>query len=296
MGDEQLDALISELRTNGPDFQQPLPVVRASFEAMLGGLPVADDIDFKSDELGGIPCIRATTPVGAHDAALLYLHGGGYIIGSPQGYRSLAAELGRAAGVTTYAIDYRLAPENVFPAAVDDAVAAYDALLKRGISPKRIVIAGDSAGGGLTVATLVALRDKGMPLPAAGFLISPWTDLSCSGASIASKASEDPTLDRAGLMAMASQYLGTADARTPLASPLFANLAGLPPLLIHVGSAEILLDDSTRLAQAAGAAGVSVHLSIWPRMIHVWHAFAFMLKSGQDAVAEAGAFIKARLG
>jgi epsilon-lactone hydrolase len=274
--DPQLQQLIAGLRAGRPDFTVPPVQARANFEALLATLPVADDISFERVDLGGVSGLRATTPNAARDGALLYLHGGAYIGGSAQGYRGLAAELGRASGLITYAMDYRLAPEHRFPAAVDDAVAAYTALLDR-FDPKRLVIAGDSAGGGLTLAALVALRDRGVALPACALLISPWADLACEGESIASKADEDPALTAAGLKASAKHYVGDANPRAPLASPIHAELASLPPILVQVGSAEILLDDAVRIARQAGVYGVEAHLEIWPDMIHVWHAFAFML-------------------
>jgi phosphinothricin tripeptide acetyl hydrolase len=190
--------------------------------------------------------------------------------------------------------DYRLAPEHPFPAAVDDAVAAYRWLLDRGQTPERMVLAGDSAGGGLTVATLLALRDRGLPLPAAGVCISPWVDLTLSGASYDAKAATDPIVTRDGVTEMARAYLGQTEARTPLASPLFADLSGLPPLLIQVGSEEVLLDDSVALAKRAKTAGVDATLEIWPSMIHVWHWFLPMLDEAQAAIDVIGAFVQAR--
>lgn len=292
MADEELSQLIAGLRAGGPDLGAPPLEARADFEALLATLPVAEDISFTPETLGGVPGLRAETAGMAADTALLYLHGGAYVVGSAQGYRGLAAELGRAAGMKVHAIDYRLAPEHPCPAAVEDAMAAYAALLDQGIAPGRIVIAGDSAGGGLTLATLVKLRDEGRPLPAAGLLLSPWADLACEGTSIEGKAAEDPSLTGAALRITAGHYLNGADPRTPLASPIHADLTGLPPLFIQVGSAEILLDDAVRVAQFAGAAGVSVRLDIWPNMVHVWHAFAFMLGAGRAAIADAGAFLK----
>lgn len=295
MSDQELDVLLESLRTGGPDLTQPPPQARAAFEAMMADMPVAPDIGFHDDSLAGIPALASSTPQAQDGRTLFYLHGGAYVIGSARAYRGLAAELARAAGAHGLALDYRLAPEHPFPAAVDDAVAAYRALLDRGAKPGSIVFAGDSAGGGLTVAALVAARDAGLPMPAAALLLSPWADLECAGGSMSSKAAEDPTLTRDGLVYMAGLYLGGAAARTPGASPIHADLSGLPPLLIQVGSAEVLLDDAVRLAAAAGAAGVATQLQVWPRMIHVWHAFAFMLSEGRDAVAEAGAFLERRL-
>jgi len=296
MTDEALVQLIAGLRAGGPDFTAPPAEGRAAFEALLATLPVAEDLAFAPETLGGVKGLRATAPGARVDAALLYLHGGAYVMGSAQGYRGLAGELGRAAGMAAYTMDYRLAPEHPFPAAVEDGVAAYRALLERGFAPARIAIAGDSAGGGLTLATLVAARDAGLPMPGAGLLISPWADLACEGGSIVTKAAEDPSLTRAGLEIGAARYLAGQDPHAPLASPIHARLGRLPPLLIQVGSAEILLDDAVRVAGAAGAAGVAVRLEIWPEMIHVWHAFAFMLQAGREAIAVAGAFLRRHTG
>ena len=231
-------------------------------------------------------------PAPRERVALLYLHGGGYVIGSPRSHRHLAAALARAAGAATLLPDYRLAPEHPFPAAIEDAVAAYRWLLERGALPERTVIAGDSAGGGLTVATLLALRDRGLPRPAAGVCISPWVDLTCTAPSYASKAASDPIVTGEGVGMMAQAYLGATDPKTALASPLFADLAGLPPLLVQVGSEEVLLDDAVGLAERAKAAGVAATLEVWPDMIHVWHWFFPMLDEGQRAIDGAGAFVR----
>jgi monoterpene epsilon-lactone hydrolase len=294
MSVQELESLIQMLRSGGPDLAAPPPQARENFEAMLAGIPIHEDVTFELATLGGVPARWSSTPGASKERVLLYLHGGGYLLGSTLGYRALFSALARASGVRGLAIDYRLAPEHPFPAAVDDALAAYRALLAQGIAPSSIAIAGDSAGGGLTVALLVAARDAGLPMPAAAVAISPWVDLECTGGSQSTKVAEDPVLNREGLLAMAAPYLNGASPRTPLASPLYANLAGLPPLLIQVGSAEVLLDDSTRLAARAGEAGVHVQLEIWPGAPHVWHAFAFTLSEGRDAIAAAGAFVAAR--
>ena len=217
------------------------------------------------------------------------------LIGSLTSHRGMVAALGRAARARTLALDYRLAPEAPFPAAVDDALAAYRFLLGQGIKHSQIAIAGDSAGGGLTVATLVAARDEGLPQPACGVCISPWADLELVGGTMSSKASEDPLLTRALLQQWASTYLNNANPRTALAAPLHANLKGLAPLLIQVGSAEILFDDSIRLAAAAGAQEVSVRLEAWPEMVHVWHLFHPILGDARRALASAGMFIQERM-
>ena len=290
----ELESLLTMLRSGGPDLAAPPPQARENFEAMLAGIPTPEDVTFESTTLGGVPARWSATPGASMERVLFYLHGGAYLLGSSLGYRPLFSALARAAGARGLALDYRLAPENPFPAAVDDAVSAYRALLSQGIAPGSIAIAGDSAGGGLTVAMLVAARDAGLPMPAAAVAISPWADLECTGGSMLSKAAEDPSLNREGLLAMASIYLNGVSPRAALASPLYANLAGLPPLLIQVGSAEVLLDDATRLAARAAEADVAVQLEVWPRMPHVWHVFAFTLSEGRDAIAAAGAFVSAR--
>jgi monoterpene epsilon-lactone hydrolase len=290
----ELESLLTMLRSGGPDLAAPPPQARENFEAMLAGIPTPEVVTFEATTLGGVPARWSDTPGASTERVLFYLHGGAYLLGSSFGYRPLFSALARAAGARGLALDYRLAPENPFPAAVDDAVSGYRALLSQGIAPDSIAIAGDSAGGGLTVAMLVAARDAGLPMPAAAVAISPWADLECTGGSMVSKAAEDFSLNREGSIAMASIYLNGASPRSALASPLYANLTGLPPLLIQVGSAEVLLDDATRLAARAAEADVAVQLEVWPRMPHVWHAFAFTLSEGRDAIAAAGAFVSAR--
>lgn len=288
---EPLEQIIAGMREGGPVFSDDALQSRAAFEALLDTLPVAEDLTFSEAVLGGVPALySATGPAGA--GALLYLHGGGYVAGSARGYRGLAANLGRAAGVETYAIDYRLAPEHPFPAAVDDASTAYRALIEQGIDHGRIVIAGDSAGGGLTVSTLLKLRDEGVQLPAAAVVFSPWADLACDSATMEGKSAEDPALTPEGLREMAGLYAPGGDRTHPLASPVNADLAGLPPLLIQVGSAEILLADAEKLAERASLAGTSVQLEVWPGMVHVWQAFAFMLPEGRAALDQAGGFLR----
>jgi epsilon-lactone hydrolase len=215
------------------------------------------------------------------------------VIGSLDSHRHVAAEAGRAARARTLALDYRLAPEHPFPAAVDDAVAAYRFLLAGGVSPGGITIAGDSAGGGLVVAAMLAIRDAHLPQPACGWAISPWVDMEAIGDSMTSKAATDPTVQKAGILDMAKLYLHGADPRTPLAAPIHGDLRGLAPLLIQVGAAETLLDDAIRLAQIAGAADVAVDLQIWPEMIHVWHLYYPELAAGRRAIAVGGEFARA---
>ena len=268
---------------------------RRQYERAERAFPVPATTTIEHVTVPAIPAEWIGSPGARDDAAILYLHGGGYVIGSPRSHRHLAAAIGAAAQARVLLPDYRLAPEEPFPAAVEDAVAAYRWLLGRSIAPGRIVIAGDSAGGGLTVATLLALRDAGVPLPAAGVCISPWVDLTCSGGSYTTRADADPIVKRSGVSEMATAYLAGKDPATPLASPMFADLTGLPPLLVQVGDAEVLLDDSVQLAERAGKAGVSATLDVWPSMIHVWHWFFPMLDEGQAAIDKIGAFVRARI-
>ena len=290
---QEIQNLVTLLRSSPPR-AGTIAEQRAAFEgvpALFGG---AVEARSESVEAGGVPgeWIAAPNATGGH--VLYYLHGGGYTIGSVNTHRALIARLSAAAGIRALAIDYRLAPEHPFPAAVEDAVAAYRWLLDHGTDPAGIVIAGDSAGGGLTVATLVALRDADLPLPAAAVCLSPWVDLEGIGESATTRAAADPMIDGASLGEGAQQYLAGADPRTPLAAPLYADLSGLPPMLIQVGDAEVLLDDSTRLAERAKAAGVDVTLEVWEHMVHVWQYFAAILPEGQQAIDRIGAFVRER--
>jgi len=266
---------------------------RAQYERAERVFPIPPEVKIERVTAPVAPAEWLRPPSAEAGRVVLYLHGGGYVIGSPRSHRHLAAAIADAAGASALSLDYRRAPEDPFPAAVDDAVACYRWLLEQGIAPGRIVIAGDSAGGGLTVATLVALKDARVPLPAGGVCISPWVDLTLSGASYDTKAAADPIVRRPGIDEMARAYLGKTDPRTPLASPLFADLRGLPPLLIHVGSEEVLLDDAVQLALRAKAAGVSATLEVWDRMIHVWHWFLPMLEEADTAIQGIGRFCRA---
>lgn len=292
MADQEIVALRAKLasRPRSDDYRQRRRDIDA--RGLQYGLP--PDVKVEPVTAGGVRAEWTSTPGDASDAALLYLHGGGYVIGSLDSHRHLVAAAGRAAGCWALALDYRLAPEHPFPAAVEDAVAGYRYLLGRGINPGRIAIAGDSAGGGLVVAAMVAIRDAGLPQPGCGWCISPWVDMEASGESMTSRAAADPTVQKAGILDMAKLYLGSADPRSPLASPIYADLKGLAPLLIQVGACETLLDDALALAKAAGAADVRIDLQIWPEMIHVWHLFHPELRAGLRALAEGGAFMRAR--
>jgi len=222
-----------------------------------------------------------------------YLHGGGYVACSPETHRPFTAALSQAANACVFALDYRLAPEHRFPAAVEDAVAGYHWLLAQGADPREIVIGGDSAGGGLALATLVALRDAGERLPRAAFVISPWTDMACAGQSLVTNNERDHMLYSAGVRWMAPVYMGDASPRDPLASPIYADLSMLPPLLIHVSDNEVLLDDSTRLAERAKQCGVNVDLRVWSDLPHAWPILvAFKLPESFQALGEIVEFIQ----
>jgi monoterpene epsilon-lactone hydrolase len=223
---------------------------------------------------------------------ILYLHGGGYYFCSPKSHRALAFGLATRANAPTFSLDYRLAPEHRFPGALDDATAAYRHLVASGIPPGSIVIAGDSAGGGLALATLVALRDAGDPLPAGGVLFSPWTDLAASGATIRSNDGADPMFSGPAIARAAQVYLGDTPATHPYASPVYANLEGLPPLFIQAGSTEVLLDDSRRVADNARTAGVPVELQVWQKMPHVWQIFAPFIPEARQALDAAAGFVR----
>jgi monoterpene epsilon-lactone hydrolase len=294
MSQQQLQSLVQMLKAQPMDPNATIEQTRAGFEQMAAMFPVEADVRCEPVSAGGVKSEWVTAPGADSTRAILYLHGGGYVIGSINTHRSLAGRLSRAAKARVLLIDYRLAPENPHPAAVEDAVAAYRWMLDQGLKPSRIAVSGDSAGGGLTVATLVAIRDAKLPLPAAGAPISPWVDMEGIGESMTSKAAADPIVQKAGLLNMAMAYLGDKNPRTPLAAPLYADLAGLPPLLIQVGTAETLLDDASRLAERAKKAGVTVTYEPWENMIHVWHLFAPMLDEGQQAIQRIGEFVQQR--
>ena len=248
-------------------------------------------------DVDGIPAEWITPEGGALDRAVLYLHGGGYVAGSIDSHRNLTGNLARAMGCRVLALHYRLAPENPHPAPVEDAVAAYRWMLGQGLKADHLVIAGDSAGGGLTLATLIALSDGGDPLPAAAVGISPWVDMEGTGDSAVTRAEADPMISKDMLLQIAALFLGPdGDPRHPLASPLHAELHGLPPLLIQVGDAEVLLDDSTRFAAKATEAGVEVTLEVWPEMIHVWHASAGFVPEADQAIARIAEYSRPRIG
>ncbi|MGH7914650.1 MAG: alpha/beta hydrolase [Candidatus Binataceae bacterium] len=269
--------------------------LRVAMAAAFSAFPSASQVKCEPVSAGGVKAEWITANNAASDRVILDLHGGGYVMGSIDTHRELVARLSKAAQARGLALDYRLAPENPFPAAIDDSIAAYRWLLAQGYTPKRIVIAGDSAGGGLAVSTLLAVRDLGAPAPAAAVCISPWVDFAAEGESMTSRAAQDPLVSREMILNIAKMYMGeNGDLREPLAAPINAYLNDLPPLFIQVGNAETLLDDSTRLADRAKEAGVDVTLQIWDEMPHVWHLAAPFLPEGQEAIDKIGEFVRQR--
>lgn len=292
-----------ELRTVLAMFSaQPTVTADATLDDQRAGIdslgtlnPLPPDVITEAVDANGVRAEWTSVPGVDDDRVVMYVHGGGYVIGSLDSHRELVARIARAGNCRALAVDYRLAPEHPFPAAVDDALSAYRWLLSQGVDAARIAIAGDSAGGGLTLAALVAIRDAGLPLPAAGVCLSPWVDMEAVGDSMTTRDALDPMVHKAGLLEMAAQYLNGADSRSPLAAPLHADLGGLPPLLVQVGTSETLYDDSTRIAAKARAAGVDVTLQEYDELFHVFQAFA-MLPEAQQATDHIGAFVRSKTG
>jgi acetyl esterase/lipase len=290
LGVEAMRAFMQTLITRDPVLMQ----------AAGGGSPLAGPSAAmkatrqRTSELGGVRA-EWIAPAEGHDAesdpVMLFFHGGGYVFGSIDSHRDLGCRLALAAGARVAMVDYRLAPRHPFPAAVEDALAAYRGLLEAGADPARIVVSGDSAGGGLSLALLLEVRNQGWPQPAAAALICPWVDLALTGKSLEANAATD-FLDRGMLTTWSTYYRSGEDPKNPLVSPLYADLSGLPPLLVHVGAAEILLDDAQALAGRAQDAGVETELRVWDDMFHDWHAAAAMVPEGQRAIDEIGRFVR----
>jgi len=292
MSQQQRDAL-DELLRNGPlNLGGDVKEQRLVFEEMMGAIPVPADVAVSPGRLGGIPVVNIDVDSADPEQVILYFHGGAYAVGTAASSVGLASDLGRSAKARVVSVDYRLAPEHPYPAALEDAVAVYRGLLASGVSPSAIAIAGESAGAGLVAATLLAVKRAGVPLPSAAVMMSPWVDLTLSGDSMCEKAALDPALTPDGLKRRASDYVGKGDPADGLFSPIFADLTGLPPLLVQVGSHEILLDDATRLAARAAAADVAVTLQVTPQVPHVFQAFASMLDEAGTALTQAGDFLR----
>lgn len=290
----QLDALMALLRSRPRPAGLDIVQMRSRYVQLAAQLGTTACAICEPVDAAGVPAEWVAAPGFDPSRAMLLLHGGGYAIGSIETHRRLAYDLSAACAARVLLIDYRLAPEHPFPAAVDDAERAWRWLLAQGFDPRALSVVGDSAGGGLALATLVNLRDLGLPLPACAVAISPWVDLEARGESIVTRAPFDPMVQKEGLLVFAQMYLAGQSARSPLASPLHAELGGLPPVLVQVGSAESLLDDAIRIAERLHRAGNDVHLSVWPNMPHVFPFFAPVLSEGRDGCAEIGAFVRTR--
>jgi acetyl esterase/lipase len=291
MDDSEIDAIRALLSS------KPRPVGwvqrRQRLDEVGSIWPVADDVNLELVDLDGVPGEWSIAPGSDANRVLIFFHGGGYCSGSILSHRRMVTEAGRAAGTRTLAVGYRLAPEHPFPAALDDALTVWRYVRNQGVAAKRIAIGGDSAGGGLTVALINRLRNAREELPGCAWLVSPWTDLTMSGETLTTKDAIDPIIHKGYLGELADAYLpAETDRKDPQISPLYADLKGLPPMLIQVGSAETLLADATRFAAAAGAADVPVTLEIWPHMIHAWHLWNAHLEPGRRALANAGSFIR----
>jgi epsilon-lactone hydrolase len=294
MSKQQRDAIDAALRAEPFGLSQSTEEHRKSFEAFaLRSYPA--DVAAADVTLGGVGAIELTVAGNAADPTVLYFHGGGYVAGSARTGTHLAAELARRAGGRALSVDYRLAPEHPYPAAVEDGLAAYAGLLESSVSPAQVLVAGDSAGGGLAVATLLAAREQGLPQPAAVAVFSPWADISRSGTSMRTKDGTDPLFSYEAMGWYAGRYMPAGDRSAPLASPVFATLAGLPPLLIQAGSREVLLDDAIRLAANAGRDDVDVTLQVAPEGTHVFQLYFGALDEADEAIDEVTRFFKRHL-
>lgn len=266
---------------------------RIAYDAFSENDPLPEVAGQAELTMGGVQCLGLMPKGSSGDHIVLWLHGGGYVMGSSRSHKGLASQIAHHAGMSTVLPDYRLAPEHKFPAPLEDAVSVYQAVLGEGVKPQNVILAGDSAGGGLAVMTAMKLREEGVELPAGMLLLSPWVDMATSGWSIEAKAQRDPFVTRGSLQMRMQQYLGDKSMHDPAVDVLKADLRGLPPTMIQVGEAEILLSDSTSLAEKLGAAGVPVSLEIWPEMFHVFQARYKMLDHAGQAVERLGAWAKA---
>jgi epsilon-lactone hydrolase len=294
MAESEIDA-IRKLLTS-----KPRPVGWAERRERLDEVgsvwPVAGDIKCEAVDCDGVPGEWSIAPGSDASRVLLFFHGGGYCSGSIKSHRRMVTEAGRAMRIRTLAIDYRRAPEHPFPAQYEDALTAWRFLRRRGFAAGHIVVGGDSAGGNLSLSLINRLRAANEPLPGCAWLVSPWTDLTMSGDTFATKDAVDPLIHKAYLEELADAYAPPPiDRRDPLISPLFGDVSGFPPMLIQVGSAETLIADATRLAEAAGIADVKVRLEIWPHMIHAWPVWNAALEDGRRALAAAGEFVRATM-
>jgi len=260
------------------------------------GAKIPESVKFRPVDAGGVPSEWVEWQGAPEDSVILYFHGGGYVFGDPDSHRDIAWRLGKESASKVLVVDYRLAPEHRFPAAVDDAAASYRWLLQQGFAPDRIAVAGDSAGGGLAVALMVTLKNLGIDLPKVAVLMSPWVDLAMTGTSMVDNAKSDVMLSPEAISIFASYYLGDTNPKAPLASPVFADLSGLPPTLVLVGSKEVLLSDSETLVEKIHTAGGDARLSVWPKMPHVFPILASVIPEGEKAVLDMADFLRIHMG
>ena len=293
MSKQQQSDLDAMLRKTPLDTAADVLTLRAVFEEVMLQVPVAPDVRKTPIAVGGIGALEVTIDGTDPADVILYFHGGVYVIGSAAASVPLVSDLARRTATRVITVDYRLAPENPYPAALQDARAAYEGLLQQGVDPGRIALAGESAGAGLAMATLLALRDTGTTLPSSAFLMSPYADLTLSGESVVDKEALDPLLTPDGLRRRVTDYVADADAADPYISPIYGDLAGMPPMLIQVGSHEVLLSDAIRLAARAATADVAVTLDVVPGVPHVFQAYAAVLDEGNAALDRAATFVTA---
>jgi acetyl esterase/lipase len=279
----------------GENTTTSLASIRAAYTTMLARHPAPTGVDFEIVDLGGVSATLATPAELTNDAVLLYMHGGAYIVGEPAGYHGIAGNYAKLLGAKVYMPDYRLAPEHPFPTPIDDTLAAYKGLLNLGIPAERIVFAGESAGGAMVVSIMVAARNAGLPLPAGGTAISPWANLEHTGISMTNREGLDPLNTKAGLELLARTFLGKALPNHPLASPVFADVTGLPPIQVQIGENELMLSDAMRLATHLGNNRVRVDLEVWPGMFHAWHFYAAILPEARQALESSVRFLQAQL-
>ncbi len=299
MASQQAEAMKELLRTQLSDAlseERSLEEMRASMDDFSQMTAEPAGVTWSEVDAGGVPAVWAEPAAGAADRVLHYVHGGGYVLGNASQYKKLCGHLANAVGCRVLIVDYRLAPEHPHPAAVTDSVTAYRWLLDQGCEPAHLAVAGDSAGGGLTLSTLLKLRDQGLPQPAGAVPISPWADLECVGASMTTNADKDLIVQEVGVKGMAEMFLAGGDARDPLAAPIHADFTGICRLYIQVGGDETLLDDAVRVEEAARRDGVDVSLEVFPEMQHVFQMCAGNMPEADEAIAKIGAWLRPRLG
>lgn len=279
----------------GIDTTTKMSDIRDAYAKMLGQNQPPAGVRFEAVDMGGVPATLVTPDELKTDAVLMYIHGGAYIVGRPAGYHGIGGNYAKMLGARVYMPDYRLAPEHQFPAPIDDTLRAYEWLLEQNIAASKIAFAGESAGGAMVVSVMVAAKSKGLPLPAVGSSISPWANLEHTGVSMSNREGLDPLNSKPVLDILARAFLGDTLANHPLASPVFADVTGLPPILVQIGENELMLSDAMRLANHLADNRVRVNLEVWPGMFHAWHFYAGMLAEGQQALESSVRFIEAGL-